>query len=503
MARAIRFPALMGALLTAIPAVAQQPTAPAAPAAPACDVETMSPTSLAKAAIARNKVVTAKTPDDGLKGVRDAMKDVFDKESKQNPLGQDYVAAQFLLLAVDFGGEVQARGDLNVPGDKKEKIDLLAMSDSLLNLVETAKPLCKEETTQWREYKPYAHRIELAYTALQANKLDSAEYSANRALIMSRNAPQAYDVLWRVAAARNDKDSQVKYLKMTIDKLVADTANAHPRANLTFNLGRIEEEIAQKATDPARKAAMFKASAESYLQVIKEYPASEEAPFAINGISVAWALSNDSTDAIKVLELVKPNLEKLNDMALNQAAAIAVRMNKTADAAAIFKAATQVNPYSRDYLYNYAATLFDLRKSADMIPIVQRLLALDPSNSDNVLLYAYAYKGLADSTKDAASKKAFTDSAVYYSTKSDGMKTKLSYTSVDRGAKTTTIKGEIENRALAARTYNVEFEFLDRTGAVVDKKAVTVGPLAPNATGQFTVDSDKGGVAGVRYAPIP
>ena len=138
-----------------------------------------------------------------------------------------------------------------------------------------------------------------------------------------------------------------------------------------------------------------------------------------------------------------------------------------------------------------------------MLPVVGRLLALDPQNPDNVMLYSYAFKGLADSTKDAATKKAYTDSAVVYMGKSDAMKSKIIYTGLDRGDELTSLQGEIENRDKAAKSFTIDFEFVDKTGAVIEKKSVTVGPVAPNGTSNFTVEIQKGGVAGVKYAPLP
>lgn len=507
MYRPSHFLALPVALLTAAAPLAAQgaaaATAAAAAAAPACDVEQMIPQPLALASIGRGKVLNAKTPDEGIKAVRDAFKNVYDKGTDKNALGRDYLAAQFMLLAIEYGGESQTRGNLNMPGDKAATVDLIVAADSILTMVEAAKPACKDEISQWREYKPYATRIKQAYDALNAKKLDEAVASASRAMILSKNAPQAYDVLWRVAAEKNDEDNQIKYLGIAIDKLgTTDTTNARVRSNLMFNLGRIQQGFAEKAAEP-RKAQMYKGSAAAYLQVIKEYPASEEAPFAINGISVAWALTKDSTSSLQALEAMKPVIGKLSDLALAQAGVMAVRLQRGADAAALFKAATEANPYQREYLYNYAATLFDLKRSADMLPIVGRLLQVDPTNPDNVLLYAYAYKGLADSTKDAALKKAYTDSAVVYSAKSDGMKAKVTFTGFDRGKESTQIQGEVENRDKAAKSYTIDFEFVDKTGAVVEKKSVTVGPVAPNANATFSVEISKGGVAGVRYAPLP
>src|SRR5262245_25033722 len=107
---------LGAALLATTPALAQQPAAAAA--APSCDIDQMAPSELAKAAISRSRVVAAKSPDEGLKGVRDAMKSIHDKSTAQNALGRDYMLAQFMLLAIEFGGEKQTRGNLNMPGDK-------------------------------------------------------------------------------------------------------------------------------------------------------------------------------------------------------------------------------------------------------------------------------------------------------------------------------------------------------------------------------------------------
>jgi tetratricopeptide (TPR) repeat protein len=496
--------AVLTGLLVAAPLAAQGggAAAAAAPTGPVCDVEQMQPQQLALAAIGRQKVLSAKSPDEAMKSVRDGMKNVFDKATAANMLGRDYLSAQFMLLAVEFGGEKQTRGNLNLPGDKNAQVDLLVAADSLFTIVETAKPGCSEEIGQWREYKPYANRIKAAYDALAANNLDSAVASANRALIMSKSAPQAYDVLWRAAAAKNDEPNQIKYLKLAVEKLAADTMNAKIRSNLMFNLGRIQQGFAEKATGEA-KTAHWKGATEAYMQVVKEHPASEEAPFALNGISNHWALTQDTIPSSHALAAAKAVTPKLSDMALAQAGMIAVRMQHTAEAAEFFKAATTANPYSREYMYNYAAVLFDLKRSQEMLPVVSKLMALDPSNPDNVLLYAYAYKGLADATTDAAMKKAFTDSTVAYSTKSDAMKHKVEFKNLERGAATTTLDVDVENRNTAAKTFTIEFEFLDKTGAVIEKKAVTIGPVAPNATGSGKVEIAKGGAAGVRYAPIP
>ena len=56
-------------------------------------------------------------------------KNVFDKATAQNQLGRDYLAAQYLVMAIEFGGEMQTRGNLSLPGDKNQQVDLVVAPD--------------------------------------------------------------------------------------------------------------------------------------------------------------------------------------------------------------------------------------------------------------------------------------------------------------------------------------------------------------------------------------
>ena len=82
------------------------------------------------------------------------------------------------------------------------------------------------------------------------------------------------------------------------------TQMAELRRSILDELGRIQQGFAEKAQG-AEKAAKWKGATDAYLRVIREHPASEEAPFAINGISVQWALTQDTTASIQALAEVK------------------------------------------------------------------------------------------------------------------------------------------------------------------------------------------------------
>ncbi|MBI3567551.1 MAG: hypothetical protein HY084_05030 [Gemmatimonadetes bacterium] len=552
--RALRALALALASLTAAGSLAAQQPAAAA----ACPIELMQPQPVGIANLQRTKVLNAKTDDEAQKATREATRLLFDPKAASNAVGRDYLLAQFFALAIEHGGDVQTRGMLGLPGDKDAKVDLFVALDSLLTIVEKADPACKKEVDDWRQYKPFINSVQGGYKALQANKTDEAERLAKRALILYREGPQPYDILWRVAKDRKDIDGVVRNLDLAISKLAGDTLNANVRANLMFNLGREQQDAAQTAQEP-KKSELLRGAAKTFAAVAKEYPSSEEAPFALNGISIASAILKDPALGATVIDIVKGALDKFSDISLAQAGVLATSSSKTADAVLFFGEASKKNPYSRDYLYNYAAMLYESHQPQAMLPVVSKLVAIDPSNPDNVMLFAYAYKGLSDtvankmrgdsakivdgrkkalrdsimsySKSTAARKKAILDSVQYYRAEekamndaaaqyrpafkaltdstnmfaklSDDMPHKLLFTSVDRLKDKTLVEGEVENRAKTARTFTIEFEFLGKDGASLGKQSVTTDSVAPGASGKFKVEFPKGGVLGVKYAPLP
>ncbi len=535
MIRHFRASALVAALVPVffpLSLSAQQPAAGTPADKPACPVETMQPQPVGIAFLSRQKVVQATKPEDAQKAIKDAVKSLFDDKAKSNPNGRDLLLGQFFIFAYPYGA-IQTRGALGMPGDPKANVDLIVAADSLFTNVEKAQPGCVAEIAQWREYKPYLELVQAAYKAISANQIDTAGKLASRALILSRVSPQPYDVLWRVAKAKNDEAGVLTNLKIAAEKLAGDTANAAVRENLLFNLGRLTQDFAEKK-DKAAQAEANRAAVVPYMAVLAEYPASEEATFALGGISQASVIANDTAIARAAINLIKANPSKYSDGTLAQAGVMATHLNDTPMAISFFEAAIKANPYSRDYLYNFAAMLYEGKRATEMLPFVRKLVELDPNNPDNTLLFAYAFKGYSDVPdekvkriqKDSAAgfakadlngkkafrdslaayrsvQKVFVDSVVHYSKVSDEMPERVTYTGFDRSKDRTVLQGMVENKGKAPRTFTINFEFLGKDGSVLAKQAATVSNVAPGGTGKFTVDIPVGGVLGVRYAPLP
>jgi hypothetical protein len=160
------------------------------------------------------------------------------------------------------------------------------------------------------------------------------------------------------------------------------------------------------------------------------------------------------------------------------------------------------NPYSRDAVNNLAATYIQNNEFSKAFPLIDKLMAMDPNNPDNPLLYAFAYQGLYKGTKDKKLQKIYTDSLVYFNNKSENAPVKVSVTEFTRRADGTIVAGRIENRGTTAKTYNLSIDLVDKSGNVVGTETTSVGPVAPKSSGTFRITSTKGGVFGYRYKPV-
>ena len=131
-------------------------------------------------------------------------------------------------------------------------------------------------------------------------------------------------------------------------------------------------------------------------------------------------------------------------------------------------------------------------------------VALDPSNPDNYMLYAFEYAGKLKKKVDAKTQKMYNDSLVYWNTKSEKLPVKVTFTEFSRNADGTTLSGEIENRSTTPKTYAMVVEFLAPDGSVAFTETANVGPVAPKAKKEFRIHNAKKDVkvAGYRYKPL-
>src|SRR3954469_7247021 len=157
-----------------------------------------------------------------------------------------------------------------------------------------------------------------------------------------------------------------------------------------------------------------------------------------------YMAAGDSAGIPAVYASMLADPSKYGELALVHAGVVATRNGHQADAQKLFDAALAQNPYSRDVINNLAATYIQNNEFTKAFPLIDKLVAMDPSNPDNDLLYAFAYQGLYKGTKDKKLQKIYTDSLVYWNSKSENMPVKVSVGEFTRRADGTIVAGRIE-----------------------------------------------------------
>jgi hypothetical protein len=396
------------------------------------------------------------------------------------------------------------RAGYGIATEPTANIDLLAAADTAFTLVEKMQPACRSEIDQWREQKPWLDALNAAIAAVNAEHYDSAATYANRALLIDRRAPYAYTVLASVASNKKDYPTAVAMMRKAIVAASADTLYNDAKQNAMYDLGNaLFTEYDQASA--ADKAALGKQAIEAWEGYIPLGTQDARVARAVAASAQIAVAIKDTAEYSKIYAPILSNPAKYGDQALLNAGVIATQADHTADAVRLFSTIVDRNPYQRDALKNLAASYIGAKQPEKVAPIVDKLVALDPNSASNWLLYAYGYSGLLKATKDPKLTKAYTDSLVKYNTKSEKMTPNVEVRefAVNGDDKTADLAGTIENRGATPKSYTMQVEFLDKSGAVVGTQSVTVGPVAPKATAPFKAVIQNGAsVVGYRYKPI-
>jgi predicted Zn-dependent protease len=433
--------------------------------------------------------------------LRNAVK-ALEKPDKKNELGRTLVLGKALALWMNQPdiGPTPTRGSLGFSSSPDTPVDLVAAVDSSFSQVEASNAACESETAAWRAQKPWLTMVNQSIEAINAGNVDTAEALANRSLRLYRRAPYAYMVLANAAQNRGEVARALQYHQQTIDA-ASDTSFAEARRQALLTMANLAADVADTATGAGR-AQFARDARAAYERLIGEAPSSPLASQARAGLSRVLLIAGDTT-AFRTSyrdQIDNPNKYDYRDILASAVAA--ARSQQWADAAALFENVSKLNPYNRDALYNLAVTYHELGQYEKMVPYLHRLVAVDPGNADNWLLLARAYNGLgkaAQKTKNTALHKAYNDSTVKYFQYSEKLPVNVIFTEFTTGESKSTLAGTIENRTEAEKSYNLRFEFLDKSGNVVGTKEVAVASVAPKTKSRFTTSIEGQNIAAFRY----
>jgi len=466
-----------------------------------CDPTANTRGDIAKAQFSMTRAIAAVEKGNPTRDLQEVLRLV--ESGNDNPTARNYLRgeAYILWLMQPNMPAVVTRSALGLTTNPTATIDLYVAADSAFTMVEKASPECALVITQWRQQKPWLNALNGAINALNAGQLDSAETLAKRSLILDRSAPYAYSVLGSIAQNRKNWTAANDYWKQALAAAGTDTAYADVRTKTMYEIASSTSERADAATGAAKRAASREAIKpwQDYIAVANNDLLLAD---AIDNVSRMYMQAGDSASIPAIYASMLSNPAKYGELTLVHAGVVATRNGRHADAIKLFDAALAQNPQSRDAINNLAATYIQNNEFPKAFPLIDRLVVLDPSNPDNPLLYAFAYQGMYKGTKDKKLQKIYTDSLVYFNSKSENATVKVGVNEFTRRPNETLLAGTVENRDKTAKTYNLTVEFLDKSGNVIATETATVGPVAPKAKQTFRVRSAMGGAYGYRYKPL-
>jgi tetratricopeptide (TPR) repeat protein len=434
---------------------------------------------------------------------------------KVNMIGRNFVLGRALVdfaLIPDMPGTVK-RGDVGFYTDSSTTIDLLSAADTAFDAVEAERPACKTDTEEYRR-KAFAQLVNSAVNFYNNRDVDSAEVYSKRGLAIYDDYKLsyiAYNVLGNVQQSKDDYPGAIASFKKMAVLMKGDTALVEERKNTFILVAQLMTAAGELKDGDAKKTAMQEVV--TYMNdYLKEFPGDIKAQSAI---ARAQLLSGDEAAAKALFDEMINNPDKYSDIQLLEAGVGASRADKNEIAARLFDAGLKKNPYSRDGLFNLAATYDQLGQADKMPPLLTRLLAIDPENPDNYRLWARYYKLKVDAITPAAKKEnaaeadrkaltSATDSLLANYTRMNEAKVKVTFGLFSHDGGRHVLGGTIENLGEADKSYLLKVDFLDVAGTVLEHKEVPVDGVAPKNAKSFRVEvAEKPGVVAFKYAPLP
>jgi tetratricopeptide (TPR) repeat protein len=498
------------------------------PAAPACDLAATKG-NLVRASLAFEQARGSYNTPNAPTALKNAIKALEATGKDDDPTVRALLLGQTLSfwLAQPNIGLAPKRGAIGFTSNPEATIDLPATLDSAFRVVETAQPNCAKLTSEFRSFA-YRDAAGHAINMLNADKLDSAEYFANVASRIYGASPYSTMVLGTVAARRNDNAKAVQHFTTSAELAAKDTAYRDVLRQVLANAGNLHLASTGQTTGAARvEAARRAADAYRRMLAVPEIPP-RDLVAGRSRLQSALLIVGDTAAAVASYQPLLANPANYDYQDLLNSAVTAARLSKAADAAKLFEGALSKNPYNRDALFNVAVEYLALDQNAKVRPIVDRLIVVDPGNPENYNNAARAYLALAKAaraSKNSALEKTYNDSAAFWYNRGSKLPLEVTFTEFTPGEKQITLSGTVLDRrdkaesetaapparsrgkapakpaakGLPPKAVTLNFEALDKSGAVVGSKSVSTEALTPGKSGNFTITIDAPGAMAYRY----
>jgi tetratricopeptide (TPR) repeat protein len=434
-----------------------------------------------------------------------------------------------LWLGLDKQPVIASRGSLGFVGDSTEQIDLSAWIDSTFSAVESAVPSCASSTAEWRQYPGWVTLVQRAVRQANVGAFDSASVTVAQASRIYAKHPYTAFVIGQIAESRGEHRTAIAQFGKAIELSAEDpAAYAQVRRTAEVAIGTLALNAARGERNPDVRTFYLAAATEAYTRMAEE-PGGAKA--SQDGLAAVAAASGDASVAQAAYTSIMsdPTATYANVMS---AGLLAGSARHTPEAIRLFRRAVELNPYQRDALSDLTVLLVEADSGTSARPFVDRLLTVDPANSNNYALANQVYASLAreatatasryreaaealtqpgDAAKRMAyrdSSAAWTDSAAAFGRtmialldRKDAIVVGVAFNRWTPNTGSVTLGGTVTNATAAPRTVTVHVEFLDRGGNTVSTSEITL-TIDPKRSIDFSVVGAGVGITAFKYTPL-
>lgn len=466
----------------------------------ACKINDSSPFQINGAKQYVTMAANSRKADEIPKHLKNSIKVLTDNPERiNNEAGRlDLLARTYVQwLKRDGATYVMTRGDVGFTANPTGQHNLLLALDSAVVTLERMVPECNGRVRPYRDQ--FSSEIyNKSVAAMNADQNDSSVYFAKLALQIGSTDPRPWNVLSAVYQKMGQMDSATMAMEKVIALAGTDSIYKRVKQQSRYNLAVIRLTTAEAASGDAKDKSI--AQARSLLEAyLKDSPGEASATQALGR---AMRLSGDTAAVASVFADMLKTPEKFTSDQLFEAASNAAASAKDADAVALFEAGLKKNPNHRLALLNLSNVLFQMKDAERMGQVVRKLVEVDPNYDQGWRLVAGYWQLKARAETDAAKKKVFNDSTLFYLDRQQKTNPRVQVSLAARSGTAFNVQGTVTNDGAASGSWTIKFELLDETGAVVGTKDVPVGPLDAGASMTFSAKVESPKAIAFRYAPI-
>ncbi len=302
---------------------------------------------------------------------------------------------------------------------------------------------------------------------------------------IGRALPGDSAVLAKLVAGAQSRKARKATLAPADQRLFSRDSTARAQAVAQARAAR-SAILQQLAADSAALATAFAPAVAALRDYLAAYPDGID---AATSLATLYAQSNRPAEAAAVFDTLAAHTPDLDPTDLFTTGGRLVGQGFYLPGTRALARGLERNPYRRDALYSLGVGYYQLHDSTSVLPVAQRVLALDPLNRAALKLVAagWDYRGRRDSTMAYLRADSSLTVEVLVSV----------FIPDSAGASLTALVTNL--KSAPSKAFRLSFEFLDARGQVVATVTQDVPSLPPQQSQEIDLKAAGKGIAGWRY----